>query len=175
MLTATPATRLCCCCSYWYGPRSASSDGHVYVMEDAAGYCQLHEYYEHPPMDYCDDWVQWGIPGIVPVQQKILNCWEYHQCGYEQGGPNAVLHGTCPAWPAHGHSCAFVHTAKPAIVPPGTTRRLCANPAECPRCGFFTSGHHEKLIVEPQVTPASPIERRALFDDLLHAESEEQQ
>ncbi len=173
MLTATPSTRLCCACTYWYGPRTASNDGHVYAMENARGYCQLHGYLDRPPVDYCDDWIQWSIPRIVPTNQQILNCWEYYSCGYEEGGKNAALHGICPAYPDHGHSCAYLESGTPALVLDGATQKtLCASPANCARCDFFNSGHHEKLIINPNISWASAWQHKDVFDEMISQEED---
>ena len=39
---------------------------------------------------------------------RVKNCWEFKQCGREQGGANAEALGVCPAWPDHGEDCWFV-------------------------------------------------------------------
>lgn len=171
MLTATPSTRLCCSCSYWYGPRTASGDGHVYAMENAVGLCQSHDCVDRSVVDYCDDWVQWSIPRIVPANQQILNCWEFHHCGYEAGGKNAAAHGICPAYPNHGHSCAYLCTSKPALVLHGAApKTLCSGSAGCSRCDFFNSGHHEKLIIDTELSWAIPWQRRIAFDEITSSE-----
>jgi len=142
-------------------------------MEDALGSCQLLEYFDRSVVDYCDDWVQWSIPRIVPVNQQILNCWEYHHCGFEKGGKNAELHGVCPAYPKHGHTCAYLRAAKPTRKAEGTARSLlCTSPLDCVRCDFFNSGHHEKLILDRDISWTIPWQRKAAFEEINGVEED---
>ncbi len=69
-----------------------------------------------------------------------LNCWEFLNCGRQEGGARASL-GVCPAYAAHGRKCAGVT---------GTmcTGRIHGSHAEklldCLRCDFYNSDHYDR-------------------------------
>ena len=72
---------------------------------------------------------------------KIMNCWEYKQCGREKDGVHAKKKGVCSAYPDHGKECARVA---------GT---LCGGKVQgefvmrflsCVKCDFYQSEHYDK-------------------------------
>jgi len=72
---------------------------------------------------------------------KIMNCWEYKQCGREKGGIHAERKGICPAYPAHGKGCARVAgTLCGGKVQGEFVMKLLS----CIKCDFYQSEHYDK-------------------------------
>lgn len=71
---------------------------------------------------------------------KKLNCWEFMQCGREQGGKNADLLGVCPAYPDNGQDCANVVGTFCDLV----QAMRSAKHTECPECPFYNSMHFDE-------------------------------
>ena len=70
-----------------------------------------------------------------------MNCWEYKKCGREQGGLNALLHGTCPAYPDNGQQCARVAGTFCGGQMQGTfVMKLLG----CMKCDYYQSTHYDK-------------------------------
>ena len=70
-----------------------------------------------------------------------MNCWEFRQCGCEEGGANAEELGVCPAYPDHGHACAFV---RGTLCRGKAQGHPVAKVAGCLQCEFHRSPHFDR-------------------------------
>ena len=74
-----------------------------------------------------------------------MNCWEYKNCGREQGGSKEQEMGRCPAFPDHGKHCARVAgTFCGDIVQGSFAEKL----ADCMSCDFYQSEHYDKTYTK---------------------------
>jgi hypothetical protein len=69
-----------------------------------------------------------------------MNCWEFNQCGREQGGTKAAELGICPAYPNHGQRCATVAGTLCGGKVQGIVAEKLAN---CMKCNFYNSSNFE--------------------------------
>ncbi|MFC1746205.1 two-CW domain-containing protein, partial [Candidatus Riflebacteria bacterium] len=70
-----------------------------------------------------------------------MNCWEYKNCGREEGGAKAEELGVCPAYPDHGQDCAQVAGTFCGGVVQGGSKDKIAN---CIVCDFYNSPHYDR-------------------------------
>lgn len=63
-----------------------------------------------------------------------MNCWEYKECGREEGGKNAEELGVCPAWPDNGADCWFMAGTLCGGRPEGTYADKLGS---CRTCDFY--------------------------------------
>ena len=71
-------------------------------------------------------------------KQAKMNCWEFNQCGREDGGENADDLGVCPAYPKHGQVCARVAGTLCGGEVQGTFAQKLGT---CLECKFYQSRH----------------------------------
>jgi len=69
-----------------------------------------------------------------------MNCWEFMECGREQGGVNAKELGICPAYPNDGTRCAHVAGTFCRSEVQGT---FAMKHLDCTKCVFYNSEHYE--------------------------------
>jgi len=79
--------------------------------------------------------------GGAPTTTRTANCWEFKKCGREAGGAKAAQLGICPAYPDHGHDCAYVTGTLCGGEVQGS---FAAKQANCLKCDFFKSDSFEK-------------------------------
>jgi len=73
--------------------------------------------------------------------ERALACWEFKKCGREEGGAKAAELGVCPAYPDHGHDCAYLA----GTLCGGQVQGSFASKAEnCTKCDFFKSDNFDK-------------------------------
>ena len=65
-----------------------------------------------------------------------MNCWEHKKCGREEGGSKAKELGVCPAYPDHGHDCAYTSGTLCGGKVQGT---FASKLATCLSCEFYKS------------------------------------
>jgi hypothetical protein len=70
-----------------------------------------------------------------------MNCWEFKQCGREQGGFNAKELGVCPAYPSHGKHCARVTGTLCSGKVAGT---FSTKLGSCMSCDFYRSHNYDR-------------------------------
>jgi len=73
--------------------------------------------------------------------KRHLNCWEFKKCGREEGGAKAAEFGVCPAYPDHGHDCAYLTGTLCGGEVQGSFAKKAAN---CTKCEFFQSENFDK-------------------------------
>ena len=70
-----------------------------------------------------------------------MNCWEFKNCGREEGGTKVVEFGQCPAYPDKGKSCARVAgTFCGGTVQGSFALKL----ASCLKCEYYQSEHYDR-------------------------------
>nr|MBF0223164.1 MCP four helix bundle domain-containing protein [Desulfobulbaceae bacterium] len=69
-----------------------------------------------------------------------VNCWEFKQCGREQGGKNAAVLGVCPAYPDQGKNCAAIAGTLCGGKVQGSHAQKLAN---CQKCEFYLSHNYQ--------------------------------
>lgn len=69
-----------------------------------------------------------------------MNCWEFMKCGREKGGEKAGELGVCPAYPDHGHHCAYIVGTMCGGKTQGT---FVAKLNNCIKCDFLKSDHFD--------------------------------
>jgi len=79
--------------------------------------------------------------GSRDADERALNCWEFKKCGREEGGAKAAEFGVCPAYPDHGHECAYLTGTLCGGEVQGSFAKKAAN---CTKCDFFKSDNFDK-------------------------------
>jgi hypothetical protein len=70
-----------------------------------------------------------------------MNCWEYMNCGREQGGAKAIESGVCPAYPDFGRHCARVA----GTLCGGKVQGVFAtNLTDCLKCDYYKSSYYDR-------------------------------
>ena len=88
-----------------------------------------------------------------PAPSRLLNCWEFKQCGREAGGAKAAEFGVCPAYPDHGCDCATVA----GTLCGGQVQGSFAQKAQgCRKCDFYQSGHY-RLAAAKEALPVAQL------------------
>jgi len=99
-----------------------------------------------------------------------MNCWEYKNCGWEEGGRNAVKHGTCPAYPHFGKHCARIeYTLCDGVVESTFAQKL----THCIRCNFYNSHFYDKAYQGFRIDIILPGFARCAVDPFIHNEKSE--
>ena len=63
-----------------------------------------------------------------------MNCWEFMECGREEGGRNSIELGVCPTYPDHGRGCwRIVGTFCDGEVQGTYAKKIDS----CRQCDFF--------------------------------------
>ena len=70
-----------------------------------------------------------------------MNCWEFMQCGREDGGKMALELGVCPAFPDNGKTCARVAGTFCGGEVQGTFALKLAN---CLKCNYYNSEFYNR-------------------------------
>ena len=70
-----------------------------------------------------------------------MNCWQFMQCGREEGGVNVQELGTCPAFPDHGQNCASVAGT---ICLERVFVRSEQKYTDCLSCRFYNSEQYDR-------------------------------
>ena len=84
---------------------------------------------------------------------QFLNCWEFKQCGREEGGAKVAELGVCPAHPDHGRDCAtMAGTLCNGKVQGSFAQKL----HDCAQCQFYQSRHYDRASLKSRgvLTPA---------------------
>jgi hypothetical protein len=70
-----------------------------------------------------------------------MNCWEYFNCGFAQGGNNTKELGVCPVYPNQGTQCARVS----GTLCRGKKQGVFASKlAGCMKCEFYLSPNYDR-------------------------------
>ncbi|MBI4791189.1 MAG: MCP four helix bundle domain-containing protein [Deltaproteobacteria bacterium] len=78
-------------------------------------------------------------PPRLHAPQQTLNCWEFKNCGREEGGAKAGELGVCPAYPDHGTTCA----RKAGTLCGGKVQGAFAKKIiNCKQCDFYRSKNY---------------------------------
>jgi hypothetical protein len=75
-----------------------------------------------------------------------MNCWEFMECGREEGGEKVEALGTCPAYPDYGRQCARVSGTLCKGKVQGTFAMKLAN---CMQCNFYRSDNYDRAYSSP--------------------------
>ena len=78
-----------------------------------------------------------------------MNCWEFKQCGRDKDGMEAILFGSCPAYPNWGTSCARIAGTLNGTEPCGKCVKEIPN---CSHCDFYNSEHYMKGSIKPIIS-----------------------
>ena len=70
-----------------------------------------------------------------------MNCWEFKNCGRENGGAKAAELGVCLAYPNHGTHCATIAGTLCGGKVQGT---FAAKLPNCVECDFYKSPHYDR-------------------------------
>lgn len=70
-----------------------------------------------------------------------MNCWEFKNCGRENGGEKVEELGVCPAWPDKGKRCARVVGTLCGGKVQGSFATKIGN---CTKCEYYKSDHYDK-------------------------------
>lgn len=138
MQSYSSTQQICGTCNHWRGDRAMDECQFVYVDPDTVGLCAISNTI-HTPGRACAGALQWERDSHNRPHGEA-NCWEYTACGFEQGGPNALKHGTCPAYPNHGRSCTALAETKCQLGHNAATGRLpIPRERNCRQCAFFNN------------------------------------
>lgn len=74
-----------------------------------------------------------------------MNCWEFKNCGREQGGAKAAELGVCSAYPNDGKHCARVAGTLCGGQVQGS---FAAKLSNCMKCDFYTSEHYDRTYTK---------------------------
>ena len=70
-----------------------------------------------------------------------MNCWEFKNCGREEGGTKAGEMGVCPAYPDHGKHCARIA----GTLCGGAVQGVFASKlSTCLKCEFYRSDFYDR-------------------------------
>lgn len=86
-----------------------------------------------------------------------INCWEYTDCGFEEGGRNAATQGVCHAYPNHGRLCTALESTQCQLghnSPKGGLALLGRR--NCQQCGFFNNVLSATDLLPRHAVPLSP-------------------
>lgn len=70
-----------------------------------------------------------------------MNCWEFKQCGRENGGLKERELGACPAYPDNGKNCARIAGTLCSGTVQGTFAKKLTS---CIQCDFYRSEYYKK-------------------------------
>lgn len=74
-----------------------------------------------------------------------MKCWEFMECGREEGGPNVDKMGLCPAYPNNGENCYLIAGTFCDGEPQG---RYARGKNNCVMCKFFQKIHRPRLMTQ---------------------------
>lgn len=142
MQTYSSEQEICATCAHWNGERTHDESRFVYVMsdKDVKGVCTLNGHaYAHSSA--CDEYAgaKWTCDQDRQPCHEEINCWEYMDCGFEEGGRNAATHGTCPAYPHHGRLCASLEATHCQMAHNGSRGSLLPGRRNCQQCNFYNN------------------------------------
>lgn len=141
MKTYTPERKICGTCDHWCGVRTRDECQFVYVASDAKGACAMSgKVYAHDAVCKEREKAKWQRDRSNRPYLEEVNCWEYMECGFEEGGENAARHGVCPAYPDHGRLCAALERTKCQLTH-NAIKGCLPLPRErhCLQCGFYNN------------------------------------